>query len=106
MALIGELRGHGAQVVAVALPYAPQLEAALVARNPEWYAERDSGYAALSRAADLPIVMLDAYGDWWETRSQNDLRHLSRRGAGPMTRQLWEMPAFRDPIVETLTSDD
>ncbi len=106
VALISELRGHGARVIAVALPYAPQLEAALVARNPAWYVERDRGYAALSRAADLPIVTVEAYGDWWETRSQNDLRHLSRRGAGPMTRQLWEMPAFREPIVEALASAD
>jgi hypothetical protein len=105
-ALIGELRGHGATVVAVALPYAPPLEAALAARNPEWHAERDAGYAALGEAADLPIVTVEAYGDWWETRSQNDLRHLSRRGAGPMTRQLWEMPAFREPIVEALGSAD
>jgi len=104
VALIDELRGHGATVVAVALPYAPQLEAALVARNPEWYAERDSGFAALSDAADLPIVSVEAYGDWWETRSQNDLRHLSRRGAGPMTRQLWDRPEFRTPIVEALAS--
>jgi len=103
-ALISELRGHGARVIAVALPYAPQLEAALVARNPAWYAERDAGYAALSDAADLPIIVVDAYGEWWETRSQNDLRHLSRRGAGPMTRQLWAMPAFRQPIIEALGS--
>jgi len=104
VALVDELRGHGADVVAVALPYAPQLEAALVERNPEWYAERDAGFAALGEAAGLSILVVDSYGEWWEKGSQNDLRHLSRRGAGPLTRQLWEMSSFRDPIVEALRS--
>jgi hypothetical protein len=105
-ALVDDLRSHGATVVGVALPYAPQLEEALLERNPQWSAERDAGYAALGEAANLPIVKVDDYGDWWETRSQNDLRHLSRRGAGPMTRQLWDLPTFREPILEVLASAD
>jgi hypothetical protein len=104
VSLIAELRALGARVVAVALPYAPQLESALVARNPQWYAERDAGYTALGEAAGLPIIIVRAYGAWWNESSQNDLRHLSRRGAGPMTRQLWQDPAFREPILEGLAS--
>ena len=33
----------------------------------------------------------------------SDLRHLSREGAEPFTRQLWEMPAFRVGILAGLT---
>jgi hypothetical protein len=104
-ALVSELRAAGATVVAVALPYAPQLGEALVARNPGWKAERDAGYAALGSAADLSIVAVERFGEWWTDRAQNDLRHLSRVGAGPMTRQLWSMPEFRLPVLAALASD-
>jgi hypothetical protein len=103
-ALVAELRAAGATVVAVALPYAPQLDAALVARNPDWKLERDAGYAALGSAADLPIVAVERFGEWWTDRAQNDLRHLSRVGAGPMTRQLWSLAAFREPVLAALAS--
>jgi hypothetical protein len=104
VALVRELRGQGATVVAVALPYAPQLETALVERNPAWAAERAAGYAALSAAAALPIAIIEGYGAWWQPESQNDLRHLSRRGAGPLTQQLWERPDVREPILAALAA--
>jgi len=52
----------------------------------------------------VEVVVVDTYGDWWEPRSQNDLRHLSRRGAEHMTRQLWHVPSFRRPVLEALGS--
>ena len=106
VALIEDLRSYGAEVVAVALPYAPQLEAALVKRNPDWRIQRDAGYAALAEAAAVPILEVAGYGSWWSETSQNDLRHLSRSGAGPLTRQLWSMRAFREPLLDGLASAD
>jgi hypothetical protein len=106
VALVEELRSYGVHVVAVALPYAPPLEEALLQTYPAWRQELEAGYAGLAAAADIEIVEVKAFDDWWEPGSSNDLRHLSREGAPPLTRQLWEMPEFRESLLEGLTAAD
>ncbi len=104
--LIAELRSHDVEVIAVTMPYSDQLEEALDARNPAWSQQRRDGFELLERGANLDIVDVDGFGDWARTSSFHDLRHLSREGAEPFTRQLWEMPAFREPVLEGLASAD
>ncbi len=101
-ALADELRSHGVTVVAIEMPYVPELEDALKERHPEWEEERDAAYAELQAAAGFEIVDVEGFGDWTRTRSFHDLRHLSGEGAAPFTRQLWRMPAFREPLLEGL----
>ena len=103
--LINELRSHGVTVVTVGLPYSAMLEDALVARNPTWKQERSAGYDLFEQVARTEIIEVDGYGDWWEPGSHYDLRHLSREGAGPFTRQLWDMPAFRDAVLAGLAEE-
>jgi hypothetical protein len=104
VALVEELRSHGVHVVAVALPYAPPLEEALLQAYPAWRQELEAGYAGLAAAADIEIIEVKAFDDWWQPSASSDLRHLSREGASPLTRQLWEMPQFRDSLLEGLAS--
>jgi hypothetical protein len=103
--LVEELRLHGATVVAATQPYAPPLQEALITRNPDWADERSLTYARMAQSADIDIVEVEDFGDWWTPAAQHDLRHLSHEGAGPFTRQLWETPAFRDSLLEGLASD-
>jgi hypothetical protein len=102
--LISELEGHGVEVVTVTMPYAEQLEAALEARNPRWREQRREGFEQLEQAAGIDIVSIEGFGDWARASSFYDLRHLSREGAGPFTRQLWMTPAFRAAVLEGLAS--
>ncbi len=104
--LVLDLRDEGAQVVAVQMPYAPILEEALIARNPEWAQQRAAGFEVLEVAADIDIVDPGGFGDWATPTSFHDLRHLSRRGAEPFTRQLWELPEFREPLLAALALAD
>lgn len=104
-ALVDELRGHGAQVVPFALPYSQPLTEALVADDPAWQQRLREGYRRLEAVSGLDISLLEAFGPWWEPASQHDLRHLSREGAGPATRQLWEVPGFREGLLSGLTGD-
>jgi hypothetical protein len=106
VALVDELRSHGVTVVPVAIPYSPLLEDALREQVPGWHEARDAGYARLGEAAGVDVIVGHDWGDWWDISSQNDHRHLSRDGAGPATQQLWEMPEFREPILEALSSTD
>ena len=105
-ALVDELRAHGTTVIPVAVPYSPPLIDALVERNPEWRDELESGYASLAAAADVEIVEIPEYGEAWEPPWQRDHRHLSRRGARIVTEQLWQMPEFREALLEGLASAD
>ena len=107
--LVEELRAHGVELVAVELPYFPTFEAALSARNPDWAAGRDAGFAALEEAAAIEIIDVDGFDDWTTgTKAEwfRDPRHLSRVGAGPFTRHLWQMPEFRAALLQSLTSAD
>ena len=90
-ALVDELRAQGVHVVAFALPYSPPLTEALLAADPGWQERLLEGYADLEASAGLDISVVEAFGPWWEPASQHDLRHLSREGAAPATRQLWEL---------------
>jgi hypothetical protein len=104
VALVEEVRAHGAEVVAFALPYAAPLEAALMERNPAWREQLEAGYATFEAATGVEAAEVKAFGGWWEPRSQNDLRHLSDEGAEPFTRQLWGVPAFRASLLRSLAS--
>ncbi len=103
--LIAALRDRGTTVIPTALPYAPPLEEALVERNPAWRQELAAGYDGLVEAAGIDIVRVHRFGDWWRPRSSNDPRHLSAEGAAALTEQLWTMPEFREPLLESLRSD-
>lgn len=103
-ALVDDLRSHGVTVITITFPYAAMLEEALMARNPAWKAQRDEGYTILEEASRSDIIEVAGFGDWWRPRSMHDLRHLSREGAGPFTQQLWEMPAFREAVLEGMAS--
>lgn len=105
-ALIEELRSHGSTVVVAEIPYSAVLEASLVARNPRWREQRDKGFARLEAAAGIDFVDVDGFGDWIKPSSFRDPRHLSGKGAGPFTRQLWEMLEFREPLLKALASAD
>ncbi len=105
-ALVDELRAHGTTVIPVAVPYSPPLIDALLERNPEWRDGLESGYASLTAAADVEIVEISEYGEAWEPQWQRDHRHLSRKGARIVTEQLWEMPKFREALLEGLASGD
>jgi hypothetical protein len=102
--LIEALVARGTTVIPVAIPYAPPLMEALVERNPDWLDELDAGYANLASASGVDIVQVDAFGDWWRPKSSNDLRHLSAEGAEQVTRQLYGMDEFREPLLEGLGS--
>jgi len=105
VALVEALRAEGVDVVVVALPYTRILEDALLERNLEWREQLDAGYARLEEAADVDIVQVQKYGRWWGDGSSADLRHLSRDGAGPFTKQLWQMSPFREALLESLVSE-
>lgn len=102
MALLEELRAHGAQAVPFALPYSPPLTEALLADDPTWQRRLLEGYRRLEAVSGLDISLVEAFGPWWEPASQHDPRHLSREGAGPATRQLWETPGFREGLLSGL----
>jgi hypothetical protein len=104
-ALVDELRARGVHVVAFALPYSPPLTEALQAGDPGWQERLLDGYADLEASADLDISVVEAFGSWWQPASQHDLRHLSREGAAPATRQLWEVPGFRDAVLAGVVSE-
>jgi hypothetical protein len=101
-ALVDELRSQGAHPVVFALPYSPPLTEALLAADPGWQARLLEGYAELGAAAGVDISVVEAFGPWWEPASQHDLRHLSREGAPPATRQLWELAGFRQAVLAAL----
>jgi hypothetical protein len=103
-ALVDELRARGVNVVAFALPYSPPLTEALLAADPGWQERLLEGYADLEASAGLDISVVEAFGPWWEPASQHDLRHLSRDGAAPATRQLWDVPGFREAVLAVVAS--
>lgn len=106
MGLVSDLRSHGVQVVVVEMPYQPMLVEALLQRNPAWEEQRRAGFALLEQAADVDIVEIEALGDWATASAFHDLRHLSHKGAEPFTRQLWDMPEFREPVLSGVTAVD
>ena len=93
-------------LIVVEMPYAPMLVEALLERNPAWEEQRREGFALLERAADIDIVEIDALGEWATASAFHDLRHLSDKGAEPFTRQLWDMPEFREPVLAGVTAAD
>jgi hypothetical protein len=104
--LMRQLRDREVQVVPVTMPYAGLLEDALVARNPDWEQQRLDGVELFEAYGEIDIIDVDGYGDWVDGGSFHDLRHLSRDGAGPFTRQLWEIPEFKARVLEGLGSVD
>ncbi len=104
--LVEYLHAEGVAVVAVQMPYWPELEAALAERDPEWVAQRDAGYAQLSEAAGVELLETNDFNDTAKDTWFRDPRHLSRLGAGAFTRWLWADPDFRKPIVKGLASAD
>lgn len=102
--LIDELRSHDTTVIAATQPYAPPLQEALLERNPAWTEERRRTYARMAEVADIEIVEVEDFGEWWAPAAQHDLRHLSHEGAGPFMHQLWEIPAFRQRLLQGLAS--
>lgn len=77
---------------------------AMVERNPDWLDELDAGFANLEDVSGQDIVQVDELGDWWRPKSSNDPRHLSREGARKLTRQLYGMDEFREPLLDGLAS--
>ncbi len=104
--LVRELRSHGVEVVPVTMPYSSMLEDALVARNPDWEQQRIDGVGLFEQVAGIDIIDVDGFGEWADSAAFHDLRHLSRRGAGPFTEQLWEMPEFRERVLAGLEIED
>ncbi len=100
--LVAEVQAHGVTVIALELPYLAALEAALAERWPDWEAGVAASYERLGAAAGIEIVEIEGYGGWVKPESFRDPRHLSRDGAGPFTRQLWNQPGFREPLLEAL----
>lgn len=103
-AFVDELRANGVAVVALRMPYYPPLEEAAVERNPRWREQRDEGYARLEQAAELPLLDIPGFAEAAPAAWFRDPRHLSRAGAGPFTRQMWEQDAVSGPILEVLRS--
>ena len=106
MGLVSDLRSRGVEVIVVEMPYAPMLVEALLERNPAWEEQRREGFALLEQAADIDIVEIDGLGEWATASAFHDLRHLSHKGAEPFTRQLWDMPEFREPVLAGVTAAD
>jgi hypothetical protein len=102
--LVSDLRSRGVEVIVVEMPYSPLLVEALLQRNPAWEEQRRAGFELLGQAADIDIVEIEALGDWATASAFHDLRHLSRKGAEPFTRQLWDMPEFREPVLNGVSS--
>lgn len=105
-ALIEELQARGVTVVAVEMPYADQLQDELTTRNPDWAQQRRSAYQQLEEVSGLDIIEVDRFGPWAKVKSFRDAQHLSRLGAEPFTRQLWDEPEFRERLLEGLASAD
>jgi hypothetical protein len=105
VSLVHRLRAAGSSVVVVFLPYSPPLMEALVARDPAFQSTLARSLEGLAVATGSPIVDPGRYGDWWTPADSSDVRHLSAEGAAAFTRQLWRLPAFRDPIVAALDDD-
>jgi GrpB-like predicted nucleotidyltransferase (UPF0157 family) len=104
-AYIDELRANDVEVVALRMPYYPPLVDAILERNPEWVQQRDAGYARLEAAAGLPLLEVADFLDEAPAEWFRDPRHLSRQGAAPFTRQMWDQDAVSEPILEVLRSE-
>jgi len=93
---------NGGSVIFVQVPLTKPYTDELIARNPDWEADRETAAAELEAAIGQDIVFVESYGDWWNDRSASDLNHLSAEAAKDFTRQLWDMPDFRAQVVAGL----
>lgn len=100
--LIDALRDHGVAIVPVAVPDTP----ALAERMEQLQAGRRGLFRAaldvLEQRTGLTFVDPVQFGDWWKDGAARNFNHLSASGAKEFTRQLWEMPEFRDELVNGL----
>jgi hypothetical protein len=101
--LIHELTSHGVVVVPVAVPDTPALAARMELLEPGRRALFRGALDTLEQMSGLRFVDPIAFGSWWGDGEARNFNHLSVKGAADFTRQLWDMPAFRDPIVAGVT---
>jgi hypothetical protein len=103
-ALVDILRSYGTRVILVGMPLTHEFHDALLELEPEWETLRRDASTAFEAQVGEPLVYVERYGDWYDDRSVADVNHLSHEGALAFTRQLWEMPDFRDALIEGLAA--
>jgi hypothetical protein len=101
--LVNELTSKGVVVVPVAVPDTPALAARMELLEPGRRGMFRDALDTLEQMSGLRFVDPVAFGSWWGDGEARNFNHLSVRGAADFTRQLWEMPAFSDPIVAGVT---
>lgn len=103
-ALVDLLESYGTTVILVGIPLTHEFHDALVAKDPGWDESRRAAATALETKVGQPLVYVERYGDWYDETSVADVNHLSHDGALAFTRQLWEMPEFRDAFLAGLAA--
>ena len=96
------VEAEGGTVIFVQVPLTKPYTEELIARNPDWEADRRAAAEQLKAAIGRDIIFVESYGDWWTDQSASDLNHLSAEAAKDFTRQLWDMPDFRAQLVRGL----
>jgi len=96
------VEANGGTVIFVQVPLTRLYTQELASQNPDWEAQRRAVAEQLEAAIGRDTVYVESYGDWWTDRSASDLNHLSAEAAKDFTRQLWDMPDFRTPLIEGL----
>jgi hypothetical protein len=100
--LIEALRANGVAVVPVAIPDTPPLIERMERMQPGRRQLFRDALDVLEARTGLPFVDPISFGDWWKDGEARNFNHLSASGAIKFTRQLWEMPEFREALLAGL----
>jgi hypothetical protein len=100
--LVEAAREEGSTVIGIAIPDTPQLRDRMEELQPGRERMYHEAVRALAERSGVPFVDVERFGDWFGDGMARNFNHLSREGAAHFTRQVWEMPAFRDSFLDAL----
>ena len=100
--LVATARAEGSTVIGVAIPDTPQLRDQMEELQPGRERMYHEAVHELAESSGVPFVDVARFGDWFGDGMARNFNHLSREGARHFTRQVWEMPAFRQLLLDAL----
>lgn len=100
--LVAAAEANGSVVIPVAIPDTPPMLARMEEHQPGRERLFWDGIGRLEDQAGAPFVRITALGDWWGDGMARNFNHLSHAGARQLTRQVWQMDDFREPLLRAL----